>query len=79
MPGLVGALPVPVTARYAGPVHVIRGGRSERVRNAELAVFAQYFPRFTLHTVLHGGHWPHAEAPEEFRACLAAALASDST
>jgi pimeloyl-ACP methyl ester carboxylesterase len=75
MPALVGALPVAPDARFVGPVHFIRGGRSDRMRDADFPVIAAYFPNYQVHTVPSGGHWPHAEAPIEFKECLARALA----
>lgn len=76
MPALVGALPVAPTAHYEGPAHFIRGGRSDRVRDADVPRLRAQFPAASVHTVENGGHWPHAEAPAAFSACLAAALAS---
>jgi pimeloyl-ACP methyl ester carboxylesterase len=75
MPALIDALPVPPAARYAGPVHVIRGARSDRVTAATLAAMHRVFPHLCLHTVANGGHWPHAEAPREFMLALEDALA----
>lgn len=75
MPALVDALPVPANARYAGPVHVIRGARSDRVTGATLAAMKPAFPYLCLHTVANGGHWPHAEAPAEFMLALEDSLA----
>jgi esterase len=75
MPALIDALPVPPDARYAGPVHVIRGARSDRVTAATLAAMHPAFPHVCLHTVANGGHWPHAEAPQEFMLALEDALA----
>lgn len=75
MPALIDALPVPSTARYDGPVHVIRGARSERVTTATLAAMKPAFPHVCLHTIANAGHWPHAEAPAEFMLALEDALA----
>jgi len=75
MPALIDALPVPTAARYEGPVHVIRGARSDRVTAATLAAMRPAFPYLCLHTVANGGHWPHAEAPAEFMLALEDALA----
>ncbi|MGE3774265.1 MAG: alpha/beta fold hydrolase [Gammaproteobacteria bacterium] len=75
MPALIDALPVPADSRYEGPVHVIRGARSDRVTAATLAAMRPAFPHVCLHTVANGGHWPHAEAPAEFLLALEDALA----
>ena len=75
MPALIDALPVPSAARYEGPVHVIRGARSDRVTGATLATMHTAFPHVCLHTVANAGHWPHAEAPAEFMLALEDALA----
>lgn len=75
MPALIAGLPVPPDARYAGPVHVIRGARSDRVTVATLAAMQPHFPHLCLHTVAGGGHWPHAEAPQEFTLALEDSLA----
>lgn len=76
MPALIDALPVTPDARYEGPVHVIRGARSDRVTSATLAAMRPAFPHLCLHTVANGGHWPHAEAPQEFMLALDDALAT---
>jgi len=75
MPALIDRLPVPSDARYAGPVHVIRGARSDRVTTATLAAMQPHFPHLCLHTVAGGGHWPHAESPQEFMLALEDSLA----
>lgn len=74
MPALIGALPVTRYAQFRHPVHFIRGELSDRVRDADLPRFLQTFPDCQVHTVPNAGHWPHAEAPAEFRTCLARAL-----
>ncbi len=74
MPALVGALPVASDARFDGPVHFIRGDLSDRVCDADLPRITRYFPHAEVHTVPNAGHWPHAEAPAEFRLSLARAL-----
>lgn len=70
MPELIGPLPVPVGARFTGPVGVIRGERSDRVDARAVPLFLDYFPHASLHTVPGAGHWPHAEAPREFLRAL---------
>ncbi|MGD9600341.1 MAG: alpha/beta fold hydrolase [Gammaproteobacteria bacterium] len=75
MPALIGALPVAPTARFDGPVHFIRGARSDRVGAAGIAASRSHFPQLTVHTVPDAGHWPHAENPAAFGACLDSALA----
>ncbi len=74
MPALVGALPVAADAQFAGPVHFIRGDLSDRVRDADLPRITRYFPHAEVHTVPNAAHWPHAEAPAAFKACLARGL-----
>lgn len=76
MPALVGALPVAADARYTGSTHFIRGGLSDRVPDADLPRLHAQFPGALVHTVANAGHWPQAEAPAAFTACLAAALAA---
>jgi len=74
MPALIGALPVAAEARFEGPVHFIRGALSDRVRDEDLAASRHCFPQLQAHTVAAAGHWPHAEAPAAFTACLNQAL-----
>jgi pimeloyl-ACP methyl ester carboxylesterase len=76
MPALIGALPVSENAKFDGPVHFIRGGGSDRVRDVDLPRCRRFFPDLHVHTVAGAGHWPHAEAPAAFAACLEQALAS---
>lgn len=74
MPALTGALPVPSGARFAGPTQVIRGELSDRVTDAWPPAFRALFPQLSVYTVAGAGHWPHAEAPASFKACLEQAL-----
>ncbi len=75
MSALVGTLPMAGDATFPGMAHFIRGALSDRVLDSHLPVLSRYFPRYQLHTVAGGGHWPHAESPVEFRRCLELALA----
>ena len=51
---------------FDGPVLVLRGERSDYVKQADLVELRQWFPRAQVHTVPHAGHWIHVEAPEIF-------------
>ncbi|MSR14349.1 MAG: alpha/beta fold hydrolase [Gammaproteobacteria bacterium] len=74
MPELIGAITPAGGAQFTKPVHFIRGARSDRIVDSTLPIIASYFPLYAVHTVANGGHWPHSEAPTEFRVHLATAL-----
>ncbi len=48
------------------PTVIIRGGKSDYVKDADLESFREIFSDVRLITVQTAGHWVHAEAPEEF-------------
>ncbi|MBR0644864.1 alpha/beta fold hydrolase [Plastoroseomonas hellenica] len=52
-------------ATYAGPVGVIRGSRSDYVRDEDWPAIRALFPAATL-TAVAAGHWVHAENPAGF-------------
>lgn len=45
---------------------VVRGEKSNYVRDADLDDFKRHFPNFQLETIAGSGHWVHAEKPKEF-------------
>lgn len=63
-PGLSAALPPDQS--YAGPTLFIRGERSDYIRDDDLGLIRQLFPRALVRTIPKAGHWVHADAPEEF-------------
>ena len=73
---LVGHQPAVGATPYTGPCDFIRGAQSPYVPAQEMPRFQQWFPRAELHTVTEAGHWPHAQNPQEFIACLQTILAS---
>ena len=52
--------------QYNGPVLSIRGGQSKYVRPQGLSAMQSHFPRLEAVEIPEAGHWPHAEAPEQF-------------
>lgn len=77
MPHILGPLPVPQGARYAGAVRFIRGALSDRVTPAHERAIETLFPGCRIDTVAGAGHWPHAEAPQAFMALFEPVLAGD--
>lgn len=69
---------LPAEAVYRGPVLVVRGERSDYVRESDLEAFRRRFPAFTLVTVSGAGHWVHAERTEPFLAAVERFLAAPS-
>lgn len=57
---------LPVEPKFTGPTLFIRGGQSDYIRDADVALIHQTFPRARLETIATAGHWLHAEAPAEF-------------
>lgn len=51
---------------YAGPCRVIRGGRSDYVRDADLPSFVARFPALDVVTLPGSGHNPHFDARSGF-------------
>ncbi len=74
MPEILGPLPVPEEACFRGDTCFIRGELSDRIRPEHLPLMSRWFPAHRLATVHGGGHWPHAEAPEQFLEIFTAAL-----
>jgi len=57
---------LPTTSSFGGPTLFLRGGKSDYIRDTDVALIQQVFPHSRLETILTAGHWLHAEAPEEF-------------
>lgn len=55
---------------FEKPVLWIRGGRSPYVRDSDLPVMRELFPRVQLVTIPDAGHWVHADSPEGFLAAI---------
>jgi esterase len=53
-------------APFSGPALFIRGGQSSYVRDADIPLIRQLFPRAEVVTIPRADHWVHAEAPEAF-------------
>ncbi|HXP30445.1 MAG TPA: alpha/beta fold hydrolase [Stellaceae bacterium] len=70
MPAIAGFPELPSGSVYRGKVLVVRGERSEYVRDKDFDVFRRRFPAFELVTVPGAGHWVHAERPEAFLAAV---------
>jgi esterase len=65
---------LPITPSFGGPTQFIRGGKSDYIRDADLALIRQIFPQAELATIPAAGHWVHAEAPKEFLRLVTAFL-----
>jgi esterase len=64
--------------RFAGPLHVIAGGRSDYVAQRDGSDFRPMFARPQVEVIDEAGHWPHADAPQRFLAAARRALGVDS-
>lgn len=62
-------------ARFAGPVTVIAGERSDYVAQCDGAAFRPMFDDLEVDVVAGAGHWVHADRPVAFVASLRRALA----
>jgi esterase len=60
--------------RFARPLHVIAGGRSDYVTRTDGAEYQPMFARARVDVIGSAGHWVHAERPEAFVAALQRAL-----
>ena len=70
LPDLTGWVDPPNAQPYSGPTLVVRGGESDYVPRAAQAEIMARFPRATLQTIDHAGHWLHAEQPRAVNAAL---------
>lgn len=57
---------LPTAPRFSGPTLFLRGGKSDYLRDEDVALIRQIFPNAAVETIAAAGHWVHAEAPEEF-------------
>ena len=64
--------------RFAGPVLVVRGGKSRYVADEDVAKIAEYFPAARVETISAAGHNPHMETRAEFCAAVGAFLVGTS-
>jgi esterase len=48
------------------PTLVMRGEKSNYIKDTDLSDFKTHFPNFELETIAGSGHWVHAEKPKEF-------------
>lgn len=55
---------LPEDAIYEGPVLLIRGDRSDYVKDEELPGIREHFPDLYIETVKNAGHWIHADQPD---------------
>lgn len=53
------------TAHYDGTTLFIRGAKSGYIKDEDLSLIHDHFPKADIHTVEGAGHWVHAEKPEE--------------
>lgn len=71
-PALEAALPLMLTnplapgQRFTGPARLIRGGKSDYVRDEDLPAFREYFPAGDVITLAESGHNPHFDARSGF-------------
>ncbi|MBR9832039.1 alpha/beta fold hydrolase [bacterium] len=57
---------VRIEGAYDGETLFIAGGTSNYITEQYHSKIFEYFPKATIKTIAHAGHWVHAEAPEEF-------------
>ncbi len=72
---LVGAIPLAANATFGRPAYLLRGARSDRVRDSDCDAMAKLFPALRTVTIPAAGHWPHSENPVEFMHELGVILA----
>jgi len=78
LPALTAALenveanPLRAGERFAGPVLMIRGGKSRYVKDEDAARLTEFFPRARVETIAGAGHNPHMETRVEFCAAVGA-------
>jgi esterase len=62
------------TLRFKQPLHVIAGGRSDYVTQADGAEFRPMFSRVRIDVIEPAGHWVHADQPQAFIAAVRRSL-----
>lgn len=72
---ILGPLPVADNMRFTGATWFIRGELSDRITDDHRLIINTMFANHRIETVVGGGHWPHAEAPEAFMTLFEQALA----
>ena len=60
--------------RFTRPVHLIAGGQSDYVTQADGEAFWPMFDRVHVEVIEPAGHWVHADQPEAFIAAVRRAL-----
>lgn len=70
----ISSFPQPV-AQFTAPSLFIRGGQSDYVTDADVALIQQTFPAAQLATVADAGHLPHVQTPAAFTALVNTFLA----
>ena len=69
--------PIAPKRAFAKPVCFIRGGRSDYLKDQDLPLIREMFPRAAWVTIPHAGHWVHVDAAEEFLQTVVAFLDSN--
>lgn len=54
------------SSKYTSPALFVRGGRSDYILPEDHPAILQNFPMADIITLESGGHWVHADEPEEF-------------
>lgn len=73
----VEANPVGGGERFAGPVLVVRGGKSRYVTDEDAVKITEHFPAARLETIAAAGHNPHMETRADFCAAVGMFLGGD--
>lgn len=66
-------------ASWEGPVLLVRGGRSDYVRDADIEAARRWFPRLRAATIPEADHWIHVTTPDAFCALVTDFLRVDET
>lgn len=61
---------LPENACYTGPTLFIRGENSLYIQPQNYSTMRHLFPHYTLESIASAGHWVHADAPQQFLACI---------
>lgn len=55
----------PTGSPFSKPTIFIRGGESNYIKDSDMGAIHALFPKATLETIEHAGHWVHADKPKE--------------
>ena len=57
---------LPNNSIFEGDTLFLRGDKSDYIKNNDIVLIEEHFPKATVETIDNAGHWLHAENPKDF-------------